>query len=104
MDRELSMFDENLPLPKIDPPTNDSKVTIKELHELAAIKPNVEFVKSGDDLILQEDLRNGTGIFLVDITETNSSGTFTVTLPSNILSNTDDNFELDGNNDFALKT
>ena len=62
------------------------------------------FAKSGDDLILQEDLRNGTGIFLVDITETNSSGTFTVTLPSNILSNTDDHFELDGNNDFALKT
>tara|TARA_B100000212_G_scaffold342316_1_gene328816 strand:+ start:1541 stop:1816 length:276 start_codon:yes stop_codon:yes gene_type:complete len=62
------------------------------------------FVKSGDDLILQEDLRNGTGIFLIDITETNSSGTFTVALPSNILSNTDDHFELDSNNDFALKT
>ena len=51
MERELSMFDENLPLPKMDPPTNDSKVTIKELHELAAIKPNVEFVKSGDDVV-----------------------------------------------------
>ena len=51
MDRELSMFDENLPLPKMDPPTNDSKVTLKELHELAAIKPNVEFVKSGDDVV-----------------------------------------------------
>ena len=62
------------------------------------------FVKSGDDYILQEDLRNGTGIFLVDITETNSSGTFTVTLPSNILSNTDDNFEIDANGDFAAKT
>ena len=23
MERELSMFDENLPLPKMDPPTND---------------------------------------------------------------------------------
>tara|TARA_B100000427_G_scaffold23268_1_gene17351 strand:+ start:3712 stop:3987 length:276 start_codon:yes stop_codon:yes gene_type:complete len=62
------------------------------------------FVKSGDDYILQEDLRNGTGIFLVDVAETNSSGIFTVTIPSNILSNTDDNFELDGNNDFATKT
>ena len=62
------------------------------------------FVKSGDDYILQENLRNGTGIFLYDITETNSSGTFTVTLPSNILLNTDDNFELDGNNDFSTKT
>ena len=62
------------------------------------------FVKSGDDYILQEDLRNGTGIFLVDITETNSTGIFTVTIPSNILSNTDDNFELDGNNDFSTKT
>ena len=62
------------------------------------------FIKSGDDYILQDDLRNGTGIFLVDITETNSSGIFTVTIPSNILSNTDDNFELDGNNDFSTKT
>ena len=62
------------------------------------------FVKSGDDYILQEDLRNGTGIFLVDVTQTNSSGTFTVTLPSNILSNTDDNFELDSNGDFSTKT
>ena len=51
MERKLSLFDENLPLPKMDPPTNDSKVTIKELHELAAIKPNVEFVKSGDDVV-----------------------------------------------------
>ena len=51
MERKLSLFDENLPLPKMDPPTNDSKVTLKELHELAAIKPNVEFVKSGDDVV-----------------------------------------------------
>lgn len=62
------------------------------------------FIKSGDDYILQDDLRNGTGIFLVDITETNSSGIFTVTIPNNILSNTDDNFELDSNSDFSTKT
>jgi len=62
------------------------------------------FVKSGDDYILQEDIRNGTGIFLFDISETNSSGIFTVTIPSNILSNTDDNFELDSNSDFSTKT
>ena len=46
--KELSMFDENLPLPKMDPPTNDSSYN-KEL-ELNKIKPNVEFVKSGDDV------------------------------------------------------
>ncbi len=62
------------------------------------------FVKSGDDYILQDDLRNGTGMFLVDVSEFNSSGTFTVSIPSNILSNVDDNFELDENNDFSPKT
>lgn len=62
------------------------------------------FVKDGDDYVLQEDTRNGTGIFLLDISETNSSGIFTVTIPDNILSNTDDNFELDSNSDFSTKT
>tara|TARA_Y100001937_G_scaffold34004_1_gene48550 strand:+ start:275 stop:895 length:621 start_codon:yes stop_codon:yes gene_type:complete len=51
MERKLSLFDENLPLYKMDPPLNDSRITLKELHELAAIKPNELFVKEGDDVI-----------------------------------------------------
>lgn len=62
------------------------------------------FIRSGDDYILQEDLKNGTGILLVDLAETNASGVFTVTLPDNILGNTDDNFELNIDNDFSTKS
>ena len=62
------------------------------------------FIKSGDDYILQEDLRNGTGIFLIDIAETNSSGVLTISPPVSILTNLDDNFELDSNNDISPKT
>ena len=62
------------------------------------------FIKSGDDYILQEDLRNGTGIFLIDVTETNSSGVLTISPPVSVLSNLDANFELDSNNDIAPKT
>jgi len=85
------------------------KISTDESNNSFAISTKVTgegsiFIKSGDDYILQEDLRNGPGIFLVDITETNASGIFTVTIPSNILSNTDDNFELDSNSDFSTKT
>ena len=62
------------------------------------------FIKSGDDYILQEDLRNGTGIFLIDIAETNSSGILTISPPVSILTNLDSNFELDSNNDITPKT
>ena len=62
------------------------------------------FIKSGDDYILQEDLRNGTGIFLIDIAETNSSGVLTISPPVSFLTNLDDNFELDSNSDIAPKT
>ena len=34
------------------------------------------FIKSGDDYILQEDLRNGVGILAVDLATTNSSRFF----------------------------
>lgn len=85
------------------------KISLDESNNAYAISSKVidegsVFIKSNDDYILQEDLRNGVGIFLVDLAETNSSGTFTVSLPNNILSNADDNFELDSNNDFAPKT
>jgi len=62
------------------------------------------FLKSGDDYILQEDLRNGTGIFLIDIAETNTSGVLTISPPVSVLTNLDDNFELDSNNDITPKT
>lgn len=62
------------------------------------------FIKSGDDYILQEDFRNGPGIFLVDVTETNSSGVLTISPPVSVLTNLDDNFELDSNNDITPKT
>ena len=62
------------------------------------------FLKSGDDYILQEDLRNGTGIFLIDIAETNSSGVLTISPPVSVLTNLDSNFELDSNNDIMPKT
>ena len=62
------------------------------------------FIKVGDDYILQDDTRNGTGMFLVDITTTNSTGIFTVSPPVSVLTNLDANFELDENNDIATKT
>tara|TARA_Y100000996_G_scaffold392122_1_gene354621 strand:- start:109 stop:384 length:276 start_codon:yes stop_codon:yes gene_type:complete len=62
------------------------------------------FVKSGDDYILQDDLRNGTGIFLIDVATTNSSGVLTISPPVSVLTNLDSNFELDSNNDITPKT
>ena len=62
------------------------------------------FIRSGDDYILQEDLRNGVGILAVDLATTNSSGIFTVFPPDSIGSNVDDNFELDANNDIVTKS
>ena len=46
-----SLFDENLMVvPKKSPPENDSNLTLKEVKQLAKIKPNEEFVKFGDDV------------------------------------------------------
>jgi hypothetical protein len=61
------------------------------------------FLANGSEYSLQDDLRNGIGIFLIDTNETLSSGIMTVTLPDNILENLDDNFELDSNNDISPK-
>ena len=62
------------------------------------------FIANGSDYTIQDDLKNGTGLFLVDIDETNNSGSLTVNLPDDILQNTDDNFELDENGDITPKT
>ena len=89
--------------------TGIKKINVDENNNAYAISSKIAgdgslFVKSGDDYILQEDLRNGTGIFLVDITETNSSGVLTISPPVSVLTNLDDNFELDSNNDITPKT
>ena len=90
-------------------PTGIKKIIVDENNNAYAISSKITgegslFVKNGDDYILQEDLKSGTGIFLVDITETNSSGVLTISPPVSILTNLDDNFELDSNNDITPKT
>lgn len=89
--------------------TGIKKINVDENNNAYAISSKIAgdgslFVKSGDDYILQEDLKSGTGIFLVDITETNSSGVLTISPPVSVLTNLDDNFELDSNNDITPKT
>lgn len=84
------------------------KININENSEGFALSTKVAgngsvFIASGSDYILQDDLLNGVGIFLIDIQDTEASGTLTVNLPIDILSNTDDNFELDANNDITPK-
>lgn len=62
------------------------------------------FKVDGSDYVLQENLSNGVGIFLVDVDESAGTGVLTVNLPDSILENTDDNFELDSNGDITPKT
>ena len=50
MNQKTSLWDENLIVPKKLPPENDSNVTLKELKQLAKIKPNEEFVNYGDNI------------------------------------------------------
>ena len=50
MNQKLTIWDENLTIPKKLPPENDSKVTLKELKYLAKIEPNIDEVKGGDDV------------------------------------------------------
>lgn len=84
------------------------KININENSEGFALSTKVAgdgsiFVASGSEYVLQDDLLNGVGIFLIDIQETEASGFLTINLPIDILSNTDDNFELDLNNDITPK-
>ena len=50
INQKVTLWDENLIVPKRLPPENDSKTTLSELKMLAKIKPNVDFVESGDDI------------------------------------------------------
>jgi acid phosphatase (class A) len=50
IDMKTSLWDENIVIPKITPPENDSSKTLKEVKYLSKIKPNNEFAESGDDV------------------------------------------------------
>ena len=51
MDMRTSIFDENLVLPKRQPPENDSSVTLKEIKYLSSVKPNKMFAEAHDDVV-----------------------------------------------------
>ena len=51
MSRKLELWDENLVLPKRQPPENDSSLTLKELKYLSNVEPNEEFATSHDDVV-----------------------------------------------------
>ena len=61
-------------------------------------------IASGDDRILQNNIASGIGILIVDFTETDSTGVFTVNLPASVSDKIDDNLEFDSNNDITFKT
>ena len=51
INRPVTLWDENIILPTILPPENDSGKTMNEIKYLASIKPNEELTKSGDDIL-----------------------------------------------------
>jgi len=51
INRPVTLWDENIILPTILPPENDSGKTMNEIKYLASIKPNDELAKSGDDIL-----------------------------------------------------
>ena len=61
-------------------------------------------IASGDDRILQDSIASGIGILIVDFTETDASGIFTINLPTSVGDKIDDHLEFDSNNDVTFKT
>jgi len=51
MSRKLELWDENLVLPKRQPPENDSSLTLKEIKYLSNVEPNEKFATSHDDVV-----------------------------------------------------
>jgi len=47
---KTSLWDENIVLPRMIPPENDSSLTLKEVRYLSSIKPNEEVAHAGDDI------------------------------------------------------
>ena len=50
MNRSTPSFHEGIILPKIQPPDNDSRITVSELNELSKIEENDEFAEAMDDV------------------------------------------------------
>jgi len=48
---KTSLWDENIILPRMMPPENDSSLTLKEIKYLAEIKPSQEVAEMGDDVL-----------------------------------------------------
>ena len=51
IDMKTSLWDENIILPRMMPPENDSSLTLKEIKYLAEIKPSKEVAEMGDDVL-----------------------------------------------------
>ena len=51
IDMKTSLWDENIILPRVIPPENDSSLTLKEIKYLAEIKPNEDVAEKGDDVL-----------------------------------------------------
>ena len=51
IDMKTSLWDENIILPRMMPPENDSSLTLKEIKYLAEIKPSQEVAEMGDDVL-----------------------------------------------------
>ena len=58
MEQQVSLFDNNLVLPRRFPPENDSSLTLKEVKELSKIKPNKEFVDFSHYGLTQKDVES----------------------------------------------
>ena len=84
MDQEVTLFDNNLVVPRRFPPENDSSLTLKEIKELAKIEPNEDFVEAGDDIkkaflpLIEKNGLNITEKFLSKIIK--ESGKFIMSL------------------------
>lgn len=51
IDMKTSLFDENIVLPRVIPPENDSSLTLKEIKYLAGVKPSESVARMGDDVL-----------------------------------------------------
>ena len=51
IDMKTSLWDENIILPRVMPPENDSSLTLKEIKYLAEIKPSQDVAEMGDDVL-----------------------------------------------------
>tara|TARA_Y100000004_G_scaffold171171_1_gene206914 strand:- start:2033 stop:2656 length:624 start_codon:yes stop_codon:yes gene_type:complete len=50
INQTLTLWDENIVMPRTLPPENDSAQTLKEIKALSKIEPNEDFANDGDDI------------------------------------------------------